>query len=109
MVLIPFIETKQSCVVLVGTTGSGKTTCLNIYTGNNLPTGESALGVTKETVCVEDLIHKDGPKWLDNPGWSDAEGRSDSGIFKSLLRNSSWHFLIPLNSPNTPRNNHRHH
>ena len=73
-------------MVLVGTTGTGKTTCLNIYTGNNLATGESALGVTKETDCVDDLIHQDGPKWLDNPGWSDAEGRSDSGIFKSLLR-----------------------
>jgi len=79
-------KSTESCVVLVGTTGTGKTTCLNIYTGNNLATGESALGVTKETDCVDDLIHQDGPKWLDNPGWSDAEGRSDSGIFKSLLR-----------------------
>ena len=90
--VVIIIQTKQSCVVLVGTTGTGKTTCLNIYTGNDLLTGEDAVGVTKETVCVPDLLHKDGPKWLDNPGWSDAEGRSDSGIFKSLLRNSSWYF-----------------
>ena len=92
---IHIIQPQHSCVVLVGTTGTGKTSCLNIYTGNNLPTGESPVGVTKETVCVEDLIHKDGPRWLDNPGWSDAEGRSDSGIFKSLLRNCSCYFLIP--------------
>ena len=76
-------------MVLVGTTGTGKTTCLNIYTGNKLPTGESAVGVTTETVCVPDLNHPDGPRWIDNPGWSDAEGKSDGDIFKSLLRTGS--------------------
>ena len=27
------IQVEGQCVVLVGTTGTGKTTCLNIYTG----------------------------------------------------------------------------
>ena len=76
-------------MVLVGTTGTGKTTCLNIYTGNHLPTGESAMGVTKDIACVPDLIHKDGPKWIDNPGWADVEGKPDGVIFKSLLRHGS--------------------
>ena len=80
------LQSSDSCVVLVGTTGTGKTTCLNLYTGNSLPTGESAVGVTKEISCVADLHHQEGPRWIDNPGWADAEGKSDGAIFKSLLR-----------------------
>ena len=71
------LQSSDSCVVLVGTTGTGKTTCLS---------GESAVGVTKEISCVADLHHQDGPRWIDNPGWADAEGKSDGAIFKSLLR-----------------------
>jgi len=75
-----------SCIVLVGTTGTGKTSTLNIYTGNNLTVGEGAQSVTNATVSVEDKIHVGGPKWIDNPGWSDSEGRSDNLVFKDLLR-----------------------
>ena len=56
-------------MVLVGTTGTGKTTCLNIYTGASLPTGDSAQSVTEETVAVEDKLHGPGaPVWVDMPG-----------------------------------------
>ena len=54
--------------MLVGTTGTGKTSTLNIYTGNNLTVGEGAQSVTNATVSVEDKIHVGGPKWIDNPG-----------------------------------------
>jgi len=54
--------------VLVGTTGTGKTSTLNIYTGNDLKVGEGAQSVTGTTVSVEDKIHVEGPKWIDNPG-----------------------------------------
>ena len=53
---------------MVGTTGTGKTTTLNIYTGNDLPTGVCAQSITEETVAVKDKIHPDGPKWIDTPG-----------------------------------------
>ena len=58
----------DSCIVLVGTTGTGKTSTLNIYTGNDLKVGEGAQSVTGTTVSVEDKIHVEGPKWIDNPG-----------------------------------------
>ena len=54
--------------MLVGTTGTGKTSTLNIYTGNDLKVGEGAQSVTGTTVSVEDKIHVEGPKWIDNPG-----------------------------------------
>lgn len=47
----------------------GKTTCLNLYTGHSLPTGDSAQSVTGTTVAVKDLNHGDAaPQWVDNPG-----------------------------------------
>lgn len=79
-------KSGQSCIVLVGTTGTGKTSALNIYTGNDLKVGEGAQSVTGTTMSVEDKIHPGGPKWIDNPGWSDSEGRSDNLVFKDLLR-----------------------
>eukprot|EP00092_Neocalanus_flemingeri_P004241 GFUD01004561.1.p1 GENE.GFUD01004561.1~~GFUD01004561.1.p1 ORF type:complete len:421 (+),score=123.54 GFUD01004561.1:440-1702(+) len=82
----PGDKSTDSCVVLVGTTGTGKTSTLNIYTGNDLKVGEGAQSVTGTTVSVEDKIHVGGPKWIDNPGWSDSEGRSDNLVFKDLLR-----------------------
>ena len=94
---------------MVGTTGTGKTTTMNIYTGNDLPTGVCAQSITEETVAVKDKIHPDGPKWIDTPGnvlysqrvltpsnhamvsllllgWADTEGRSDQMLFKQLLK-----------------------
>ena len=56
--------------MLVGTTGTGKTSTLNIYTGNDLTVGEGAQSVTSTTVSVEDKIHEGGPRWIDNPGAS---------------------------------------
>ena len=53
---------------MVGTTGTGKTTTLNIYTGNELATGVSAQSITEETIAVKDKVHPEGPKWIDTPG-----------------------------------------
>ena len=58
----------NSCILVVGTTGTGKTSTVNIFTGNDLPVGDSAQAVTSETVAVEDKIHPKAPVWLDNPG-----------------------------------------
>ncbi|XP_059094666.1 uncharacterized protein LOC131889555 isoform X1 [Tigriopus californicus] len=79
-------DKKHACVLLLGTTGTGKTSTMNIYTGNNLPTGSDAHSVTCETVFCKDLVHSQGVAWIDNPGWSDTEGRSDAAVFKTLLR-----------------------
>jgi GTPase SAR1 family protein len=53
---------------VVGTTGTGKTSTVNIYTGSELQVGEGAQSVTGTTIAVEDEIHANAPKWIDNPG-----------------------------------------
>ena len=55
-------------MLVVGTTGTGKTSTVNIYTGSNLRVGEGAQAVTGNTIAVEDQIHADAPQWIDNPG-----------------------------------------
>lgn len=84
---------SKCCIVLVGTTGTGKTSTLNIYTGNEEKVGEGAQSVTGATISVEDQIHEGGPTWIDNPGWSDSEGRSDNLVFKELLRHMQANHL----------------
>ena len=59
---------KNSCVLLLGTTGAGKTSTLNIYTGNTLATGSQAQSVTDKTTMCPDHIHANGSAWIDNPG-----------------------------------------
>lgn len=86
------------CIIVVGTTGLGKSTCINLYTGQvcvimfhmyddygdvddgddnvdkeslpqNLATGDSAQSVTSEIVTVTDEIHgAKAPVWVDTPG-----------------------------------------
>ena len=62
------IQGSDSCVVVVGTTGTGKTSTINIYTGSDLKVGEGAQSVTGRTIAVEDKHHADAAKWIDNPG-----------------------------------------
>jgi len=78
-------QKQDTCVLVVGTTGTGKTSTINIYTGNDLQVGEGAQSVTGNTIAVEDRNHSKAPKWIDNPGWSDSDGRSDNLVFKELL------------------------
>ena len=54
----------SSCVLVVGTTGTGKTSTVNLYTGSNLQVGDSAQAVTGNTVAVEDEIHPGAPVGL---------------------------------------------
>ena len=62
------LSERHSCILLVGTTGTGKTSTANIYTGNELPTGSAAHSVTEVTQVCKDNFHQNAPMWIDNPG-----------------------------------------
>jgi energy-coupling factor transporter ATP-binding protein EcfA2 len=78
----------RECVIMVGTTGTGKTTTLNIFTGAEEEEGgtKSAQSTTQVKVTVTDNKHPDGPVWVDNPGWSDGDGKSDKETWRQLLK-----------------------
>jgi len=94
--LVSDVKDEGSCVLVVGTTGTGKTSTVNIFTGNNLLVGDTAQAVTAGTVAVEDKLHPGAPVWVDSPGWSDTEGRSDMLVFKELLRHMQDNKLYRL-------------
>lgn len=79
-------ETKD-CVMVVGTTGTGKSSTINLYTGCKPPQATSSgdESVQQKIEMVKDLNHPEGPPWIDNPGWQDIK-KADSDIFKNMLR-----------------------
>ena len=75
-----------SCILTVGSTGTGKTSTINIFTGAKEEVGDSVFSKTCVTKTVEDKKHTGGVPWVDNPGWADTGGKSDNLVFKGLLR-----------------------
>ena len=76
----------KSCILTVGSTGTGKTSTINIFTGAKEEVGDDVFSKTSLTKTVEDVRHKGGTPWVDNPGWGDTGGKSDNLTFKDLLR-----------------------
>lgn len=95
----------DSCIILIGTTGRGKTTTMNIYTGNNALTSGDAASSTQTTRLYSDHRNMDEaeatgnsclptlkqpqpiasyPLWLDTIGFDDAEQKLTN---KELIRN----------------------
>jgi len=81
------VKKGTSCILTVGSTGTGKTTTINLFTGANEEVGDTEDSKTCETKTVKDLKHASGVPWVDNPGWADTKGKSDNLLFKDLL----WH------------------
>ena len=57
----------ESCVILIGATGTGKSSTINIMTGSNLKAEKSATPITTEIAEVRQK-GGEGYLWLDNPG-----------------------------------------
>ena len=56
----------KRCILVVGSTGNGKTSTINIYTGAKEEVGDSVRSETQVTKTVEDLKHPGGVPWVDN-------------------------------------------
>ena len=76
----------KRCILVVGSTGNGKTSTINIYTGAKEEVGDSVRSETQVTKTVEDIKHPGGVPWVDNPGWADTGGKSDNQTVKDLLK-----------------------
>lgn len=81
------MQDTKDCVMVVGTTGTGKSSTINLYTGCKPPQATSSgdESVQHNIEMVNDLNHPEGPPWIDNPGWLDIN-KADSDIFKNMLR-----------------------
>ena len=71
---------KNSCIVVLGTTGRGKTTTMNLFTGNTATTGHASHSTTKTNQLFRDILpeHEDREDGVDYPVWLDTVGLDES-------------------------------
>ena len=85
---------RNSCVVLIGTAGNGKTTTMNIYAGTNDWTSSSADQGTTTNVMRQDQLpeHQQErkayyPAWLDTIGFdAPSNQKSNRELSKDYLK-----------------------
>jgi hypothetical protein len=96
-----------SCIIILGDTGLGKSTILNLCTGNNAETSNEAEHSTKRNKIYNDVTHGSNyPKWMDTVGLNDTRDEPNFTVFQDFLRKmkqrnlTSVHAIIWAVSPN---------
>ena len=89
-----FRKPKKSCVICVGSTGTGKSTLIKIMTGADVETSSRADSVTKRSTVYSKsrgFLSQDNKKpvqhWIDTQGWEDSDiEKQDNQIFKDIFQ-----------------------
>ena len=86
----------NSCIVVLGTTGRGKTTTVNLYTGNRAETGSASHSTTRASGLYHQQMSRGHPGegsrvhwpvWLDTVGLDESDATvSNSDLVRSYLR-----------------------
>ena len=85
---------RKSCVICVGSTGTGKSTLIKIMTGADIEISSRANSVTKTSSVFtkkRGLLGLRGRKplqyWIDTQGWEDSDiEKQDNQIFKDIFQ-----------------------
>ena len=85
---------RKSCVICVGSTGTGKSTLIKIMTGADIEISSRADSVTKTSSVFtkkRGLLGLRGRKplqyWIDTQGWEDSDiEKQDNQIFKDIFQ-----------------------
>lgn len=87
----------KSCVIVVGSTGTGKSSTIAKCTGCNVITGQGHQSVTKFCDAYEPLANdlRNDLVWIDTPGWDDMDG-DDVDTFQSILQLVNRHNLTSV-------------
>jgi len=78
-------DSVGSCVICVGSTGTGKSSTIAKYTGSKTKSGSGFERVTKNCEIHRCIQDDSSPVWVDTVGWDDAECEDDE-TFKDILR-----------------------
>ena len=80
------IENSSECVLVVGSTGAGKSTLISILTGQPVQTSNNANSTTKESETFQSCLVCPGMNFVDTRGFEDSEQESDDNIFLDMIR-----------------------
>lgn len=87
--VVPLVELKKNAILVVGSTGTGKSSTIQKCTGYRLRTGDGHKAVTRN--C--DVYYDDqNYGWVDTVGWDD-EVQDDTETFQGILRFLNRHNL----------------
>eukprot|EP01083_Nonionella_stella_P022463 62137_1 len=78
-------EFSNSAIVVVGTTGTGKSSLINLFCGNVAVIGHGVHSKTKDSHLFSETADK-GRFWLDSQGANDSDGVDDEKVLTDALR-----------------------
>eukprot|EP01084_Bolivina_argentea_P298725 514832_1 len=77
-------EDRQIAIVAVGTTGTGKSSLIKLFCGNNVEVGHGTNSQTKSPILYNE--EKNSRYWLDTQGANDSSGDADEQILTDILK-----------------------
>jgi len=89
-------SSNKECILVVGTTGSGKSSTIAKYTRQAVESSGEAESVTKFCRHYQDKDDPSKPVWIDTIGYDDTRNQEDSESFKDVLRYMSAHGLCSV-------------
>ena len=76
----------DQCILVIGTTGTGKSSTISKCTGQSLEVSDRADSVTRKCQIFSDLNTSSRPVWIDTVGYDDTNRLDDEESFKSVLK-----------------------
>jgi len=89
---IPMKHLNKSAIILVGSTGTGKSSTIKKCTGQDVIVGDGHQSVTK---CCEVYYDENGYGWVDTEGMDDVT-KDDTEIFQDILQFLNRHNLTSV-------------
>ena len=78
-------DNSGSCIIVVGSTGAGKSSTIGKLTGALTQSGSGHERVTKYCQIHRSMVSDNEPVWVDTVGWDD-EDVEDDKTFRDILR-----------------------
>jgi len=78
---------SDSCILVVGSTGTGKSTLIGMCTGMSVSTSGGTSECTLDIQAFQEIGNETGPVWIDSVGFDGTDtNRSDEEAFQYVLR-----------------------
>ena len=76
----------DQCILVIGTTGTGKSSTISKCTGQSVEVSDRADSVTRKCQIFADLKKPSRPVWIDTVGYDDTTRLDDEESFKRVLK-----------------------